>query len=68
MHTHRGFLLPIFKHCAKFAQCFFHAVLAHSGRAPVSKTGSGRFDASRRCHAAGGAYPAQDRILTGNGI
>ena len=28
MHPHRGFLLPIFKHCAKFAQCFFHAVLA----------------------------------------
>lgn len=68
MHTHRGFLLPIFKHCAKFAQCFFHAVLAHSGRAPVSKTGSRRFDPCRRCHAAGGAYPAQDRILTGNGI
>ena len=20
--------MPIFKHCAKFAQCFFHAVLA----------------------------------------
>lgn len=54
--------MPIFKHCAKFAQCFFHAVLAHVGRAPVSKTGSGRFEPCKQCHAAGGAYPAQDRI------
>ena len=50
MHTHRGFLLPIFKHCAKFAQCFFHAVLAHVGRAPVSKTGCRRSKPCKRCH------------------
>ena len=54
MHPHRGFLLPIFKALCK-STVLFSCRLSSAGRAPVSKTGSGRFDASRRCHAAGGA-------------
>ena len=35
--------MPIFKHCAKFAQCFFHAVLAQYTAAggPVPETAFG---------------------------
>lgn len=51
-----------------FIFIYIYAVLAHVGRAPVSKTGSGRFESCKRCHAAGGAYPAHDRILTENSV
>lgn len=63
--------MPYFNHCMlskRHNSGFFHAVLAHIGRAPVSKTGSGRFESCKRCHAAGGAYPAHDRILTENSV
>ena len=68
MHPHRGFLLPIFKHCAKFAQCFFHAVLAQQEERRSPKPEAGGSMPPDGAIAEGGAYPVQDRILTANSV
>lgn len=68
MHPHRGFLLPIFKHCAKFAQCFFHAVLAQQEERRSPKPEAGGSMPPDGAIAEGCAYPVQDRILTANSV
>lgn len=68
MHPHRGFLLPIFKHCAKFAQCFFHAVLAQQEERQSPKPEAGGSMPPDGAIAEGCAYPVQDRILTANSV
>lgn len=68
MHPHRGFLLPIFKHCAKFAQCFFHAVLAQQKERQSPKPEAGGSMPPDGAIAEGCAYPVQDRILTANSV